>query len=666
MHLLRRCLAALGGSLVLLLLAVPVHAAAEAGPHQRRAVAEDGNAEARVIVKYRADSALVQAKSAGGAALKPRHAAEMGARLGLALVDRHVLGARTQSLSGTGVSAAELARRLAALPDVEWAVPVRRKFITSAVPNDPYYGPNQTSITPLVGQWYLRKYDSTFVSAIDAEDAWAITTGQAAVTVAVLDTGITPHVDLLGKYYPGYDFVSRTSSAADGDGVDGDATDPGDWNAADGCGSGSDASNSSWHGTQTAGIIGASTDNNLGMASVGRNVRLLPVRVLGQCGGYDDDIIAGMRWAAGLSSSPVANAHRAKVLNMSLGASDGSPCDSAYTQVFNELYTAGVTVVVAAGNDEGLALSEPANCTHAVTVVALRHAGTKVGFSDVGPTVTIAAPGGNCVNLSGPCLYPILTTTNAGTTTATAGAYSSSLENASLGTSFSAPMVAGTVALMLSVDPTLTPAAIASALRATARPFPTSGSDATVQICHAPNGVVQDECYCTTQTCGAGMLNVAAAVAAVVPAVVPPPAPVLDSASMMPTAGDAVALDGSYSGAYGGRTIVAYQWQLTAGSEFATLSGIADASTATLNTTAAGPVTVQLTVTDSAGASASQTQVLTVKAPAPPVVPPAPAPAPSSGGGAMSLAWLAGLMLAVALLAQARARRPRPGAAGTR
>ena len=58
---------------------------------------------------------------------------------------------------------------------------------------------------------------------------------------------------------------------------------------------------SSWHGTQTAGLIAARTNDGIGMASVGRTVRLLPVRALGKCGGFDSDIIAGMRWAAGLS-----------------------------------------------------------------------------------------------------------------------------------------------------------------------------------------------------------------------------------------------------------------------------------------------------------------------------------------------------------------------------
>ncbi len=129
--------------------------------------------------------------------------------------------------------------------------------------------------------------------------------------VAVLDTGIRfDHADLLpvsqgGNVLPGYDFISSASVANDGDGRDADPTDPGDWiseseNAPGGAHPGCGVSNSSWHGTEVAALIGATTDNGFGMASVGRNVRVLPVRVLGKCGGFDSDIIAGMRWAAGL------------------------------------------------------------------------------------------------------------------------------------------------------------------------------------------------------------------------------------------------------------------------------------------------------------------------------------------------------------------------------
>jgi serine protease len=140
--------------------------------------------------------------------------------------------------------------------------------------------------------------------------------------VAVVDTGVRfEHPDLLavadgGKLLPGYNMISNVTVANDGDGRDADASDPGDWiTAAEannhlgffyGCtvlnpSTGKySAEDSSWHGTQVSGIIAAITNNGIGMAGVGPSLRVLPVRVLGKCGGYDSDIIAGMRWAAGL------------------------------------------------------------------------------------------------------------------------------------------------------------------------------------------------------------------------------------------------------------------------------------------------------------------------------------------------------------------------------
>ena len=109
------------------------------------------------------------------------------------------------------------------------------------------------------------------------------------------------------------------------------------------------------------------TNNTIGMASVGRNVRILPVRVLGKCGGFISDVIAGMRWAAGLSSTPVPNPTPAKVLNLSLGSS-GSCTGSLYETAVADVVAAGVSVVVSAGNDVGLAVGRPANCPGAIGV----------------------------------------------------------------------------------------------------------------------------------------------------------------------------------------------------------------------------------------------------------------------------------------------------------
>lgn len=600
-----------GGPWVALLLALlvpglgPVDATAAEARGLRRlglaAGAEDPD-NARVIVKYRNGSVL--ARDAAGT---PRHAARLGRQMTLALEDGHVLGRRTQSLRARGLSSSALAARLAANPEVEWAVPVRRKTITAVIPSDPYYADGQTSITPAAGQWYLRAPDATLVSATNAVGAWAITQGAATITVAVLDTGVRfDHPDFVkadggSKLWPGYDFVSRSTASNDGGGRDADASDPGDWSVStDSCG----AADSSWHGTEVAGLIGAATDNGIGMASVGRNVMVLPVRVLGKCGGFDDDIIAGMRWAAGLSSDPVPNPNPARVINLSLGSSGA--CSNSYRDAVAELTTAGVAVVVAAGNDAGRAVNEPANCPGAIAVSGVRHAGSKVGYSNLGPEVALAAPAGNCVTLTaGACVYPLLTTVNAGSTAPGINTYSDS-RDATLGTSFASPLVAGTVGLMLSVDPRLTPAQIKATLQATARAFPSVGAQEPDSVaCKAPFGTDQIECYCTTGTCGTGMLDAGAAVAQVAGQTALPSA-VITISTPTPTVGTPMTLEGISSS----RSVVSSQWSITAGASSARFETSSTSASTTLLATSPGSVTVMLMVTDATGATSTSTQAL--------------------------------------------------------
>jgi len=530
------------------------------------------------------------------------------------------------------------------MPDVEWAVVDARRYISSA-PNDPYFGSSQLSITPTVGQWYLRAPDSTFLSAINAQAAWDISGGSPSLTVAVIDTGVRfDHPDLASKLYAGYDFIASAADSKDGNGRDADASDPGDASAAGQCGSAT-AQTSSWHGTQIAGIVGAATNNGIGMAGVGRDVMVLPVRVLGLCGGYDSDIIAAMRWAAGVSSDvgtssqvTVVNPHPARVLNLSFGSA--STCSAAYVALMQELTGQGVTVVAAAGNEEGLAVTSPANCPGVIAVAAVRHLGTKVGFSSIGPEVALSAPGGNCVKTSGPCLYPILTTTNSGADGPVTNTYTNSFD-ASVGTSFAVPQVAGTIGLMLSLNPSLSPAAIRTALQASARPFPTTGAASGVMVCRAPTALPQNECYCTTSTCGAGMLDAAAAVALAFP----PPTPVIAVDNSALQFSNSVLLSAVGSSATGGRTVVAYQWSVVSGSQYASFVGrTSDAGATLLFVATRGTTEVELKVTDSGGLSA--TTRATLYGP----LGPALVSTPSGGGGSVSFLWVFALLLACAWL----------------
>src|SRR5438477_12464332 len=160
-------------------------------------------------------------------------------------------------------------------------------------PNDTRYGE----------QWDL--------PLIRCPEAWDVTTGSSSVIVAVIDTGQTDHPDLAGKQVAGYDFISDPANAADGGGRDSDPTDPGD---------GSGGQPSSFHGTHVSGTIGAATNNGLGVAGIAWGVSLMPLRVLGVNGGDDADIIAAIRYAAGLSNATgQLPSTRANVTNMSLG-----------------------------------------------------------------------------------------------------------------------------------------------------------------------------------------------------------------------------------------------------------------------------------------------------------------------------------------------------------
>jgi len=655
-------------------MAAPLTPAAAKNPPTRLALAPF---EDEVIVRFKADASVMRrhALSAGadratvGDALTQR-ANLLGARRGRALIAGSAIDERAQVVRAVGVDAATLARELAADPDVEFAEVNGRKRVVAA-PNDPLYAATATGARPNgpdSGQWYLRAPDSVVKSSIDIETAWNRTQGSANVVVAVLDTGVRfEHPDLGrvaggGRLLPGYDFVADATVANDADGRDADPSDPGDWvtsaESRTSKFSGCSVASSSWHGTSTASLVGAATNNGIGMAGTAPGVRVLPVRVLGKCFGVDSDIQAGMLWAAGISVAGVPdNPNPAKVLNLSLGGT--GVCTASYQSAVDQILARGTVIVAAAGNGAGGPVGTPANCRGVIAVLGLRHVGTKVGFSDLGTEVAIAAPGGNCINITtgSPCLYPILAATNDGAQGPTASNYTNSFR-VTVGTSFSSPLVAGTVGLMFSAQPGLTPAGARSVLQNTARPFPTTGGDngdgTVVAQCTTPSSTVQQlQCYCTTTFCGAGMLNAGAAVQHVASLVAR-----ITVTTTMPTAGSAIGLSSSGSSANTGRNIVAWSWSVVdAGLTGAAITSATNAATAALSATGAGSFTARLTVTDDLGATASIDQAVTVAAnPNPPVTPPATPPVSTGGGGAMSAPWLLLLALAVFVLALSRRR----------
>ena len=431
----------------------------------------------QIIVKYRALMARQEAFNPASTAAMDRLSEAAGVPL---TYEREMSGGAQVMGLPTRLPLGEvqaIADRLSALAEVEYAEP-DAIMVPMLTPNDSQY-PNQWHyFAPGPGHY-----------GINAPAAWDITTGSASIVVAVIDTGITNHADLSGRTAPGYDFIDDTWTANDGGGRDSDPSDPGDWTIADACYYGWSARPSSWHGTHTAGTIGAASNNTVGVAGVNWTSKILPVRVLGRCGGYTSDIADGMRWAAGLSVSGVpANAYPAKVLNLSLGGYGA--CDATYQNAVNAIVAAGTTIVISAGNSNADAVNyRPGNCDGVITVAATDRDGGRASYSNYGAVVEISAPGGDQAYPNDP--NGVLSTLNNGTQGPGAAAYVYYQ-----GTSMAAPHVAGIASLLYSRKPSLTPAEVLALLRNNVTSFPVGSS-------------------CNSSICGSGIVNAGAAVSAV-------------------------------------------------------------------------------------------------------------------------------------------------------
>jgi serine protease len=330
-------------------------------------------------------------------------------------------------------------------------------------------------------QWNLTEA----TGGIDLPGAWAMSKG-AGVVVAVVDSGVRPHIDLMPNVLPGYDFVSKRAAARDGDGRDALAWDEGNWTTAGQCSSTQvDPDDSTWHGTHVAGTIAAVSNNGIGVTGIAPKAKVLPVRVIGRCGAYTSDIIDGMVWAAGLPVHGVpSNPHPAKVINLSLGSVNS--CSKAFQAAIDAVRAVGTVVVAAAGNtDIDVSRISPAGCSGVIAVAASNREGRKTYYSNFGRHISVTAPGGDMVDEAED---GILSTYNSGTRRPAIDvlAYMQ-------GTSMAAPHVAAVAALMLSVNPRLDPDRVQSLLKATARPIPPA-------MCRGG--------------CGGGLVDAAAAVAA--------------------------------------------------------------------------------------------------------------------------------------------------------
>jgi subtilisin family serine protease len=219
-----------------------------------------GQALALAIADDTTDRLIVTLRDPSGAALPARLRA-VGAAMGVPL--KHV-----RAMSGNAhvvrmsrrmgrAEAHAMTWKLAGDASVLRVEPDSRMYVQQ-LPNDPMFAE----------QWHY--YESA--GGINLPAAWDITTGSASIVIAVLDSGIRPHVELAGRLLPGYDFISDLGIGNDGNGRDADASDPGDY----GCNN----SDSSWHGTHVAGTLGAASNNSSGVSGVNWVSKLLPLRRL--------------------------------------------------------------------------------------------------------------------------------------------------------------------------------------------------------------------------------------------------------------------------------------------------------------------------------------------------------------------------------------------------
>jgi serine protease len=368
-------------------------------------------------------------------------------------------------------------------------------------------------------QWDLRDRgtsDGRSAGGAGFETFWKRqgTAGSRSVVVAVVDTGLQmSHPDIAGSpnIMPGWDMVSDPRMGNDGDGRDSDANDPGDMcdptkpNAAD-----------SFHGTHVAGTVGAAgTNNGAGVAGGAWNVRIVPVRALGKCGGRLSDINDAIRWAAGIipaegpDNSEVWNENPADVINLSIGLL-GS-CPASLQDAIDSATEHGAIVVSAAGNARmSTSLYAPAGCRGVVTVAASDARGQLTPYSNYGPEVSLLAPGGDLTRDDNGDGKPDGVLSTKAATNCYDPVTGESVENCfyafEQGTSMAAPHVSAALALLKARSPTANKDELVATLQSALDPrqaLQCSG------LCSQYPGTtpLPDNPDMCARPCGAGLLN---------------------------------------------------------------------------------------------------------------------------------------------------------------
>ncbi|UCF34370.1 MAG: S8 family peptidase [Phycisphaerales bacterium] len=317
----------------------------------------------------------------------------------------------------------------------------------SRIPNDKFYNL----------QWHY--------TVINLPQAWDFTVGSDDIVVAVIDTGIvSAHPDLKDRLIGGYDFISDAKRARDGDGRDPDPEDPGDQAGGPGL--------SSFHGTHVAGTIGAATNNARGVAGVTWQAKVMLLRAFGVDGGTAFDAAEAIRYAAGLPNvSGSVPETPARVINLSFTRPTASVVEE---EAIRAASGAGVLLVAAAGNDFSATPGYPAAVPEVISVSAVDGLLERALYSNFGPTIDLAAPGGfNGYDLDGDGLPDGVLSTGARDFTS---GINLRYEIAS-GTSMAAPHVAGVAVLVMAANPLLSANEIRAILESTATDLGDEGRD---------------------------------------------------------------------------------------------------------------------------------------------------------------------------------------------
>ena len=277
-------------------------------------------------------------------------------------------------------------------------------------------------------QWQL--------SFSQAFDAWDIAKAQGSVTVAVIDSGVdTDHPDLVDNLL--LDHAKNTTTEAIGASAVEDAI---------------------GHGTSVIGVVAASANNEIGVAGVSYNAKVLPIKAVSDSGKlYNSDIIEGLTYITDLKqNSSDADMKNIRVINISC---ESNYTSESYKRAVEQATNAGILVVAAAGNGNGSSVKYPAAYDVVVGVSSLQESSDAAGVviaptSNIGPEIDLCAPGAQ-----------VYTTK-----------YNSTYGYRS-GTSFASPMVAGAAALLFSLNMNATPGFVETVLEESAFDLGTEGKD---------------------------------------------------------------------------------------------------------------------------------------------------------------------------------------------